>query len=55
MRVAEKEKGVYMVDVGVGKYLRSPEMCRLENIFTSPPYSRTDSTSLTYSLRRFTS
>lgn len=33
-------------------YLRSPEMCMLEKIFTSPPESRTDSTKCTYSLRK---
>lgn len=36
-------------------YLRSPDICMLENIFTSPPASRTDSTKLTYSFLRLTS
>lgn len=33
-------------------YLRSPEICKLEKILTSPPYSLTDSTNFTYSFRR---
>lgn len=36
-------------------YLRSPDICMLENILTSPPASRTDSTKLTYSFLRLTS